>query len=147
MILANVAYFGGNAALDLWQVAGPGRNFSGTIRDHQHIVSNSEAADEYTVLVLDTNIGTLKLDVPDAVFNGTDNGQHATGTLDARGILGHDEGLRVLNVDGQAVFQTQENVLNRVIGQTFILLVVFGVGYLACSWIVRDLRGRTGTGA
>ena len=55
LIGANVLYFGGNALLDLWQVAGPGTSFSGIISDHKHIVIPGETGDEYNVIVVDKN--------------------------------------------------------------------------------------------
>ncbi|HZU77405.1 MAG TPA: hypothetical protein VFA70_11615, partial [Dehalococcoidia bacterium] len=145
LILANMLYFGGNAALDLWQVAGPGTHFNGTIIDHKHIVTQGEETDEYFELVIQSQRGALSIDVGDAIYNSTDNGQRVSGTLDSRGLLGHDEALRQLSVDGRPVFDA--NVENRILGQSFILLVVAGVGGLALYWMWRNIRRPAGAHA
>jgi len=55
LIGINVAYFAGNAALDLWQVLGPARPCTGTITGHDDILRTGENADEYFGLTLTTS--------------------------------------------------------------------------------------------
>lgn len=137
LIVGNMLYFGGQAALDLWQALGPATTFQGTIVDHQHIVTQGEESDEHNVLVIESNHGRMSLDVSARAFDNTDVGQHVAGELDRWGFFGHEQGLRSLKVDGHVV--QDPNTELRVAGQLLILIVVAGVGGLALRLILRHI--------
>lgn len=140
LVSANVLWFGGNSALDLWQVLGPARYISGTIVGHERVVTKTENSEQFLVLTIDP--GALKLDVPDHTFADTSVGQQVSGEMDGRGMLGHDEGLRSLSANGKQVFSA--NTFNRVVGQLFILAVVLTVGTITVRWLLGRQRAPAG---
>lgn len=133
LIGLNIAYFGGNAALDLVQIATPGRVFSGTITDHQEHLTTTENPIDQLVLTIHTTDGhQLLLDIPQHTFDDTSVGQSVTGVMDRFGILGHDEAVRSLSANGKPVYRTV--TFNRAFDQVLILAVVLLVGVLAARW-------------
>src|SRR5436309_15729393 len=92
LVLANVLFFGGNAAIDLWQTFGPALHFSGTITGHEQVTTTGESAQTENLLTIDSDRGVLRFNVFDKTYNDTHTGQHVTGALDAYGIFGHDAG-------------------------------------------------------
>ena len=139
-IAMNLVAIGGNSAIDLWQTFGPGTAFSGRITGHDDIVPQSEGQEESYILTVDTGQSPLRFRVPEHTFNDTRTGQQVTGELDARGILGHDEGLRTMTADGKPVFRS--NARNRAIGEFVILGIVLGVAGLVVRWLIARRRPR-----
>lgn len=133
LIGLNILYFGGNAALDLAQIASPAHRFTGTITDHQeHLTTTEDPVDEL-VLTIKTNDGrTLNLDMPQHTFDATSVGQQVSGTMDPWGVFGHDEAVRSLSANGQQVYASR--TFNRGFDQVLILAITLFVGALAARW-------------
>jgi hypothetical protein len=140
LIGANVLFFGGNAALDLWQTVGPGSHFAGTVTDKRQVVPTSEGSLQQNLLTIQTGRGTLQFDVYDKTYADAQVGEQVTGELDSRGLLGHDEALRRLSAGGQEIFSTQS--LARAVGQAFVFVVIVGLGGFVVLMILRRNRPR-----
>jgi len=144
LIVVNVLYFGGNAALDLWQAAGPAVPFSGVVTAHDVHKTTGENSTQQLVVTVNTGSEQLNFDVPQHTFDDTQLGQRVSGELDAHGLLGHDEALRSLTADGKRVFESRPT--GRVVNQIIVLVVILAAGGIAIRWIVAA-RHRAAAGA
>jgi hypothetical protein len=132
LVLVNVVWFGGNSAYDLWQTFSPGHTFQGVIVGHERVVTKGEDSQQYLLVTIASQRGSLRFDVPEHTFNDTSPGQKVSGEIDRGGVLGHDEALRSLTADGKHVYQSRPAA--RAIGEGFILLVLAGLTAAVFAW-------------
>ena len=140
LIAVNVLYFGGNAAIDIWQTLSPGRQFSGVITGHavQNVGSNDNQT-QLLELTITTDSGqTLVWDVTQRTYDLTNEGQYVVGEQDSGALLDHTEALRKLTANGTVVFDSRP--LNRAINAIVILLVMLGVGVFFSRWVILSAR-------
>ena len=140
LIAVNVFYFGGNAAIDIWQTLSPGRQFSGVITGHavQNVGTNDNQTQLLELTIKTDSGGTLVWDVTQRTYDLTNEGQHVIGEQDSGALLDHTEALRKLTANGTVVFDSRP--LNRAINAIVILVVMLGAGVFFSRWVIVSAR-------
>lgn len=140
LIAVNVLYFGGNAAIDIWQTLSPGQQFSGVITGHavQNVGTNDNQTQLLELTITTDSGGTLAWDVTQRTYDLTNEGQHVVGEQDSGALLDHTEALRKLTADGAVVFDSRP--LNRALDAIVILIVILGVGVFFSRWVILSAR-------
>jgi hypothetical protein len=140
MIVANVLYFGGNAAIDLWQTLSPGQQFRGVITKHeiQNVGSNDNQTQLLVLTIALDGGGTNDFDVTQRTYDLTNEGQRVVGEQDSGGFLDHAEALRKLTANNTVVFDSRP--VNRAINAIVILVVIVGAGVFFARWVIRSAR-------
>lgn len=140
LIIVNLLYFGGNAAVDLWQTVMPAEQFSGVITAHEiQTVGSNDNRTQLLTLTVRTDTGELlTFDVTQRTYDLTSEGQRVVGEQDRAGFLDHNEALRKLTADGRVVFDSHP--VNRAIDAALVLVVALALSALALRWIYLSWR-------
>jgi hypothetical protein len=140
LIACNVLFFGGNAAIDIWQTLSPGQQFSGVITGHavQNVGTNDNQTQLLELTIRTDNGQTLIWDVTQRTYDLTNEGQHVVGEQDSGALLDHTQALRKLTADGTVVFDSRP--LNRAINAIVILVVMLAAGAFFSRWVILSAR-------